>query len=99
MKNSVEGKFDRQMTLQFIYDDARKAEDSAEREAENADAKVVEAKKILEKAEKTAADAATSLGEKKKWRKTVQKRALFLANEAMKEDNSDLGINETHFLF
>jgi len=84
------GKFDRQMTLQFIYDDARKAEDSAEREAENADAKVVEAKKILEKAEKTAADAATSLGEKKKWRKTVQKRALFLANEAMKEDNSDL---------
>ena len=81
----------RQMTVQHIYEDARKDEDFAETAVENADAKVVEAKKVLVNSEKTAAEAAQVLDEKKKWRKTVQKRALFLANEAMKEDNSDLG--------
>ncbi|CBY18623.1 unnamed protein product [Oikopleura dioica] len=84
------GKLFRQMTVQHIYEDARKDEDSAETAVENADAKVVEAKKVLENCEKTACEAAHVLDEKKKWRKTVQKRALFLANEAMKEDNSDL---------
>jgi len=84
------GKLCRQMTLQHIYEDARKAEDAAEKISENADAKVVEAKKILENLEQAAADAVKSLGERKKWRKTVQKRALFLAKEAMKEDNSDI---------
>jgi hypothetical protein len=79
------------MTVQHIYEDARKAEDSAETVCENADAKVVEAKKVLENAEQTAADAVKSLEERKKWRKTVQKRALFLAKEAMKEDNSEIG--------
>ena len=89
--NSVEGKLCRQMTVQHIYEDARKAEDAAETVSENADGKVVEAKKVLENLELAAADAVKSLEARKKWRKTVQKRALFLAKEAMTEDNSEIG--------
>ena len=86
------------MVVQHIYDDARTDEDSAETVLENAVKNVAEAKLVLKKAEETEANAVKSLDEKKEWRKTVQKRALFLAKEAMKEDNSDLGKNETHSL-
>jgi len=89
-----EGKFFRQMVVQHIYDDARTDEDSAETVLENAVKNVAEAKLVLKKAEETEANAVKSLDEKKEWRKTVQKRALFLAKEAMKEDNSDLETDE-----
>jgi hypothetical protein len=58
--NSVEGKLCRQMTVQRVYEDARKAEDGAETISENANAKVVEAKKVLENLEQSAADAVKS---------------------------------------
>jgi len=89
------GKLFRQKTVQLIYENARKDEDTAETRLENADKKVAEARNLLEKATQNQINSDRSLGEKKKWRKTVQKRALFLANEAMKEDNSDLEADET----
>jgi hypothetical protein len=52
---------------------------------------VVTARKTLETAEKKAKNANDKLNEMKKWRKTVQKRALFLAKKSMTEDNSDNG--------
>ena len=98
-RNPVKGKLFRQKTVQLIYENARKDEDTAETRLENADKKVAEARNLLEKATQNQINSDRSLEEKKKWRKTVQKRALFLANEAMKEDNSDLGMNEIHLLF
>jgi hypothetical protein len=55
--------------------------------------KLEEVKKALELAEKESNDAQIELNEKKKWRRTVQKRTLYLATIVMKEDDSDLGIN------
>ena len=59
-----------------------------------------EAKKALELAAKESSDAQIELNEKKKWRRTVQKKTLYLATIAMKEDNSDIahhiGINNNY---
>ncbi|CBY16286.1 unnamed protein product [Oikopleura dioica] len=73
-----------------IYKKSRKEENEAEIIVEKAEKEIENCKKALEAAEKKGKEAHDELNEKKKWRKTVQKRTLFLANEAMKEDNSDL---------
>ena len=67
--------------------------DSAKMKIETCRQKLEEVKKALELAEKESNDAQIELNEKKKWRRTVQKRTLYLATIAMKEDDSDLGIN------
>ena len=80
-----------------IYKKSRKEENEADIIVEKAEKEIENCKKALEAAEKKGKEA-HELNEKKKWRKTVQKRTLFLANEAMKEaqhydhNNSDLGI-------
>jgi len=78
-------------TINKIYRDSRDEEDKSETRVENAHQKVEELRKSLEEAEIVEEKELDELREKKKWRKTVQKRALFLAADAMKEDNSDLG--------
>lgn len=80
------------MHTQKLYGESRKEEGEAEINAESADKKVNTCRKALEDAEKEAKDAHDDLKSKKKWRKIVQKRALFVASAAMKEDNSDFGI-------
>ena len=44
----------------------------------------------LEHAKNLSKATHAELNEKKKWRRAVQKRTLFLATIAMKDDNSDL---------
>ena len=86
------------ITINKIYGEARDEEDKAETKAETAGEEVEDAKErveaarmTLQKAKRKFKDANEELNVKKKWRKTVQKRALFVAAEAMKEDNSELG--------
>ena len=81
-----------------IHKESRKEEDRAELKAETAENKVKNcrvalenAEKELENAEKNAKESNDELEKKKKWRKTVQKRFLFVAEIAAEEDNSDLG--------
>jgi len=49
-----------------------------------------DAENVLEHAKKLSKATHAELNEKKKWRRTVQKRTLFLATIALKDDNSDL---------
>jgi len=82
-------KLERLTVVNQIYTETRKDENTAQMEVETAEMEVETARKTLETAEKKAKDANDKLNEKIKWRKTVQKRALFLAKIAMTEDNSD----------
>ena len=81
-----------------VYKESRKDEDTAETMAENAAKEAETSREIYKAAKRKVREANDELYEKTKWRKTVQKRTLFLANEAMKEaqhydhNNSDLGI-------
>jgi len=75
-----------------VYKESRKDEDTAETMAENAAKEAETSREIYKAAKRKVREANDELYEKTKWRKTVQKRTLFLASEAMKEDNSDLGI-------
>ena len=75
-----------------VYKESRKDEDTAETMAENAAKEAETSREIYKAAKRKVREANDELYEKTKWRKTVQKRTPFLASEAMKEDNSDLGI-------
>ncbi|CBY34304.1 unnamed protein product [Oikopleura dioica] len=91
-------------SLNKIYAESRDEEGNAETKPEIADMKVKTSEKALENAKKVLEDAENALehaknlskathaelNEKKKWRRTVQKRTLFLATIALKDDNSDL---------
>ena len=91
-KNTFLAKFERLTIVNIILKESRKEEDKHETKVEDANKEVEICREALEAAEKRASDELDELNEKKKWRRTVQKRAFFLANETMKEDNSDLGI-------
>lgn len=91
------GNYQNYVSLDKIHDQSTDAEHDAEIKCESAEMKIEtcrqnleEAKKALELAEKESNDAQIELNEKKKWRRTVQKRTLYLATIAMKEDDSDL---------
>ena len=91
MRINILVKLQRHTIVNNIYTESRKDENKAEIEVETAEKEVESVRKKLLAAEKKAKDARDKLNDKKKWRKTVQKRALFLAKEAMTEDNSDIG--------
>ena len=74
-----------------IHKEARIEEGKAELKAESDDKEVETCRVALETAEKNAKESHDELEKKKKWRKTVQKRFLFIAKIAAEEDNSDLG--------
>ena len=81
-----------------IHKEARREEGKAELKAESDDKEVEtcrvaleNAENALENAEKNAKESNVELEKKKKWRKTVQKRFLFVAKIVAEEDNSDLG--------
>ena len=74
-----------------IHKEARKEESKAELKVETDDKEVETCRVALENAEKKAKESNDELEKKKKWRKTVQKRFLFVAKIAAEEDNSDLG--------
>ncbi|CBY15273.1 unnamed protein product [Oikopleura dioica] len=84
-----------------IHKEARQEEGKAELKVESDEEEVEicrealeNAEKALENAEKKAKESNDELEKKKKWRKTVQKRFLFVAKIAAEEDNSDLDHTE-----
>ncbi|CBY42745.1 unnamed protein product [Oikopleura dioica] len=90
-------KFERLEIVSKIHKEARIEESKAELKVETDEKKVKicqealeNAEKELENAEKNAKESNDELEKKKKWRKTVQKRFLFVAKIAAEEDNSDL---------
>ncbi|CAG5091529.1 Oidioi.mRNA.OKI2018_I69.PAR.g13104.t1.cds [Oikopleura dioica] len=99
-----EFKYERLSIVNKIYEEARDEEDSAEEDVEEASEALEKAQNDVERikealqnaenaqqnAEEEHAAAKEKLEEKKAWRKKVQKRALVLAEDAMKEDNRDL---------
>ena len=86
------GTYENYTSLNKIYAESREAENDAKNMAKTIDMMVGMCQRLLEITKQEASSAHNELEKKKKWRKTVQKRTLFLATLAMKEDNSDLGI-------
>ena len=76
---------------QKIYEDSKKEEVKARKHVKDTDKKVEAIKKTLLEAEDEAKTARESRDKTKKWRNTVQKRIVFLAAEAIKDDKRELG--------
>ena len=80
-----------------IFEELREEEGAAQTIAEDAEETVENLRKKLKFAEMAATAAHGELRRLKILRRKTQKRSLFLTQDAMKDDDSDLGTHFTNY--